>query len=211
MEDIHTMSKQATRFSNTASKTASHAASDAATRAPASAHHSFTATLQASESRIYQTHLVVPHEIASVLLDEGAKRVVATLTAGGMTVEYQCGLIPRGGGKTVIMVNKEHRSKLGIDSGAAVHVQLRKDKSEYGLAMPEELGELLKQDADGDRLFHALPEGRQRTLLYIVSSVKNSARRIERAIAIVEHLKLRNGKLDYKQLYNDLKMSKRFE
>ncbi len=173
--------------------------------------YQFTATLQASESKIYQTHVVVPSEIASAFLAEDTKRVVATLTANGKYVEYQCGLIPRGNGKTVIMVNKDHRTNLSIDAGNNVVVQLRNDESKYGLEMPEELAELLKQDTEGDRFFHALPEGKQRTLLYIVFSMKNPTRRIERAIAIVEHLKAHGGKIDYKQLYNDLKVSKRFE
>lgn len=171
----------------------------------------FEATLQSSESKIYQTHVVVPNEIASHFLAEGTKRVVAMLIAENMSMEYQCGLIPRGKGKTVIMVNKDYRTKLNIDAGSKVIVQLRKDDSEYGLEMPEELAELLRQDAEGDRLFHTLPEGKQRTLLYIVSSMKNPTRRIERAIAVVEHLKAREGKIDYRQLYNDLKVSKRFE
>jgi uncharacterized 2Fe-2S/4Fe-4S cluster protein (DUF4445 family) len=164
----------------------------------------FTSTLEGSESRIYQTHVVVPSEIASALLALDAKRVVATVESNTASVEYQCGLIPRGKGKTVIMVNKEHRSTLSIDAGSAVRVELRKDESEYGLEMPEELAELFKQDEDGSRFFYALPEGKRRTLIYIVSSVKNSTRRIERAIAVVEHLKARSGKLDYKALYNDL-------
>jgi hypothetical protein len=176
--------------------------------------YEFTATLQGSESKIYQTHLVVPPEVASALLEHDAKRVVATLHSSSVeyrSVEYQCGLIPRGGGKHVIMVNKEHRTRLKVGEGVAVLVRLCKDESEYGLAMPEELAELLRQDAEGNRWFHALSEGKRRTLLYIISSVKNSARRIERAIVIVEHLKVRQGKVDYKQLYNDLKVSKRFE
>lgn len=172
---------------------------------------SFEAALQSSESKIYQTHVVVPNEIASHFLADGTKRVVAMLIAENMSVEYQCGLIPRGKGKTVIMVNKDYRTKLNIDAGSKVIVQLRKDDSEYGLEMPEELAELLKQDTEGDRLFHTLPEGKQRTLLYIVSSMKNPTRRIERAIAVVEHLKAREGKIDYRQLNNDLKVSKRFE
>lgn len=171
----------------------------------------FEATLHDSESKIYQTHIIVPSDIASGLLEEGSKRVVAIVSTEGESVEYQCGLIPRGKGKTVIMVNKDIRTKLRIDAGSNVRVRLRKDESEYGLEMPEELAELLRQDGEGSRWFHALPEGKQRTLIYIVSSMKNSTRRIERALTIVEHLKAREGGVDYKQLNHDLKASKRFE
>jgi hypothetical protein len=177
----------------------------------ASSLQAFTAMLEGSASRIYQTHVVVPSEMASALLAMDAKRVIAVVESATAVVEYQCGLIPRGGGKTVIMVNKEHRSTLSIDAGSTVRVTLKKDESKYGLAMPEELAELLKQDSDGERFFHALPEGKRRTLIYAVSSVKNSTRRIERAIAIIEHLKARSGSVDYKALYGEIQASKRFE
>jgi Domain of unknown function (DUF1905)/Bacteriocin-protection, YdeI or OmpD-Associated len=175
------------------------------------ATHEFESVLAASESNIYQTHLVVPSEIVSAFSAEKTKRVVATIRVESETHEYQCGLIPRGKGKVVIMVNKEIRAKLRIDAGSRVQVRLRKDESEYGLEMPEELAELMRQDEEGNRLFHALTEGKQRSLLYVVSSVKNSERRIERSITVIEHLKEHGGTIDSKRLYNDLNRSKRFE
>jgi Domain of unknown function (DUF1905)/Bacteriocin-protection, YdeI or OmpD-Associated len=175
------------------------------------AEYSFEGTLDASESKIYQTHILVPATIASALLSHGAKRVVATIKSNDGDYQYQCGLIPFGKGKTGIMVNKHIRTTLKLQEGTKVHVHLQKDTSEYGLAMPEEFEELLRQDEDGSRLFHALSQGKQRTLLYIVSSVKNSERRIERAVTVMQHLKEHQGKVDYKNLYENLKVSKRFE
>ncbi|MCU0427887.1 MAG: YdeI/OmpD-associated family protein [Candidatus Kapabacteria bacterium] len=173
--------------------------------------YSFEGVLESSASKIYQTHVIVPSEIASALLAKDVKRVVATLYVGEQSHEYQCGLIPRGKGKTVIMVNKEIRRMLRIDAGAKVTVTLRQDDSEYGLEMPEELAELMRQDEEGNRLFHALTEGKQRTLLYVVSSVKKSERRIERAMVLLDHLKKQQGKIDYKKLYQELKVSNRYE
>lgn len=171
--------------------------------------YKFEAVMEASESKIYQTHLTVPPEIASSFLTAKAKRVVAILHVNEQIHEYQCGLIPRGKGKTVIMVNKEIRSKLKIDAGSRVQVRLRTDESEYGLEMPEEFAELMRQDEEGSRLFHALTEGKQRSLIYIVSSQKKSERRIERAIVILEHLKQFHGTVHSKQLYSELNTSKR--
>jgi uncharacterized protein YdeI (YjbR/CyaY-like superfamily) len=87
-----------------------------------------------------------------------------------------------------------------------VSVLLKKDESEYGLPMPEELQELLLQDEEGDRLFHALTIGKQRTLLYIVGSVKDTGKRISRALAIVNHLKATGGKIDYKKLNEAIRL-----
>lgn len=202
-----------TSSTSSAKKASKPTSKEVASKEVVSKHdeYSFESVMEASESRIYQTHLIVPADIASALLANDAKRVVATLHAREHQYEYQCGLIPRGKGKTVIMVNKEIRTKLKIDAGARVKIQLRKDESEYGLAMPEELAELMHQDEEGNRLFHALTEGKQRSLLYVVSSQKNPQRRIERAIVVIEHLKAHNGKVDSKQLYQELKVSNRYE
>jgi uncharacterized protein YdeI (YjbR/CyaY-like superfamily) len=66
--------------------------------------------------------------------------------------------------------------------------------------MPEELAELLAQDEEGDRLFHALTPGKLRTLLYLVGQPKSSDIRLHRALVVVEHLKTNQGKIDYKKL-----------
>src|SRR2546428_1814742 len=83
-----------------------------------------------------------------------------------------------------IFVNKQVREKLGILEGDRVKVELRKDESKYGLPMPRELKEVLKQDAEGDRLFHALTAGKQRTILYYVGKAKDVDRRIHYALVV---------------------------
>ena len=99
----------------------------------------------------------------------------------------------------------ELRDKLGLKLGMQVQASLRKDDSEYGLPMPEELAELLQQDEDGNALFHALTPGKQRTLLYIVGSPKTSDTRLRRAIVVVEHLKSNGGKINFRRLNEDMK------
>lgn len=86
-----------------------------------------------------------------------------------------------------------------------VQATLRKDDSKYGLPMPEEMQEVLDSDEEGNRLFHALTPGKQRTLLYIAGFPKTSDKRISRAIVIVEHLKANHGKIDFKMLNQALK------
>ena len=120
-----------------------------------------------------------------------ARRVVATLN--GM-VSYQCALMPKDG-EFFIVVNKKHRDKLGIILGDTVHVELVRDESKYGLPMPEELREVLDQDPEGDRLFHALTPGNQRTMLYYIGKWKDIDRRIHYALTLVEHLKRNDGKI----------------
>ncbi len=116
-------------------------------------------------------------------------------------------MLPQANGSFVISVNATVRKKHNLSFGDEVDVKLEKDSTKYGLPMPEELAELLRQDKEGNRLIHALTPGKRRTLLYIVGAVKNPDARARRAAVIVHHLKLNNGSINYRQLYQQLKIS----
>jgi hypothetical protein len=162
----------------------------------------FAATIEISGNKLWGAHFTVPDWVAKPLTGDNNRRVVCILNE---KTRYQCALLPKGDGSFLIMVNKKNRDQLGLKPGSRVQVSLRRDDSEYGLPMPEEFAELLAQDEEGSRLFHALTPGKLRTLLYIVGQPKNSDNRLARALAVVEHLKSNGGKIDYKKLYADLK------
>lgn len=113
--------------------------------------------------------------------------------------------MPLGDGNFFINVNKQLRNKLKVNDGDEICVSLVKDESEYGLPLPDEFKELLEQDSLGNTIFHALTAGKQRTLLYIIGKPKSADLRIRNGIAILEHLKRTNGKINYKQLNLDIK------
>ena len=165
----------------------------------------FSSTLEESNNKLWGCHFGVPEVIARVFIDGDDRRVVCTLNE---KTEYQCALLPKGDGSFLITVNKKLRDRLGLKIGMKVSVSLKKDESQYGLPMPEELEEVLRQDEEGSRLFHALTPGKLRTLLYIAGHVKNTDARIARAVAIVEHLKANDGKINYRQLNEDLRNQK---
>ena len=172
---------------------------------PSKAEYKFTSTLERSDNKLWGCHFLVPKNIAEKLIDAEDRRVVCTIND---SVEYQCAILHYGNGRHVISVNKKLRDTLRIDVGSEVQVLLRKDESEYGLPLPEELEELFKQDKEGKKIFHALTPGKQRTLLYIVGSAKSSEKRIMRSIIIVNHLKANKGKIDYKKLTASLKSAR---
>ncbi|MBC7390145.1 MAG: DUF1905 domain-containing protein [Opitutaceae bacterium] len=164
----------------------------------------FTAVLEKFEGNLWSYYLVVPVSIAlPYISDDGDRRVVCTLNN---QTEFQCALMHKGDGNFFININKKIRDSLKLKLATQVSVSLRKDESEYGLPMPDELNETLLQDEDGHEIFHALSPGKQRTLIYIASSVKDTQKRINRAIAIVTHLKSTNGKINFKQLNELLKI-----
>ena len=132
---------------------------------------------------------------------ETSRRVVCTING---TESFQCALLPFDG-DFVIIVNKAKRNKLKIGAGDKITVELKADDSKYGLPMPPELKEVLKQDREGSKLFHSLTAGRQRSLLYLVGKVKNIDRRIHTALLVIEHLKKNEGRIDGNTLHSELK------
>jgi len=165
--------------------------------------YSFATALEKFEANLWNYHIKVPVNVCQIFLDNASPRVVCELNG---ILNFQCGLMPKGDGSYFININKKIRDTLLLNVGTALQVKLWKDESEYGLPMPEEFKELLLIDEEGNELFHSLTSGKQRTLLYIVGNVKNSDIRIKRAIVIVDHLKLHNGKIDFKKLGQAMKI-----
>ena len=137
----------------------------------------------------------------SFKFEKGSRRVVCTLNG---TETFPCALMPHDGA-FFLMVNKATRARLGVVAGDLVTVEIVKDESKYGMPMPEELQEVLDQDAEGDRLFHALTPGKQRSMLYFIGKIKDIDRRIHTALIFLEHLKRNDGKIDHARLTEDLK------
>ena len=169
--------------------------------APPSKPVKFTAVLEASAEAAGWHFIPVSREIGERFPSDGrSRRVVCTINA---KETIQCALMP-GGDRFVILVNKRVRNSLGIVAGDTVKLSLVADTSRYGLPMPEEFSEVLAQDADGEKLFHALTPGKQRSLIFAVSSGKDVDRRIHRALIVLEHLKDNDGKIENKKLYHEL-------
>ena len=162
----------------------------------------FTATLEKSHNKLWGSHVHVPKSIALKLVKPKSRRVIRTLNG---SAEHQCALIPFGEGLFVLSVNKRWCDTLHLEIGSKVRVGLRKDDSKYGLPVPEELKELFRQDKEGNRLFHALTIGKQRTLLYIIGSSRTPDARAWKASIIVRHLRENNGKIHYGELSQALK------
>ena len=143
-----------------------------------------------------------PPEIGE-LFETGSptRRVVCTLNESHT---YQCALMPNKGVFS-IGVSKVIREKLGLAEGDLVKVRLEQDTSTYGAPMPEEFQEVLNQDDEGDRLFHALTAGKQRSLIYLIGGVKNIDKRIHLALTVLEHLKKNDGNVVGDKLHEEMK------
>ncbi|MFY0594449.1 DUF1905 domain-containing protein [Roseivirga sp.] len=161
----------------------------------------FETTLEHFDWNIWGYHLPVNQEITKKMSSENHRRVKCVLN-GSITVF--CALMPIDNG-SYILVNKTNRTKLNLDIGDRVEVAIEKDTSEYGIPIPESLLVLLDQDDVGSKYFHALTPGKQRSLIYLVSKVKSVDKQINKGLAVLDHLKDVQGKLDFKMLNEKIK------
>jgi len=101
--------------------------------------------------------------------------------------------------KGYISLNAKRLTTLHLKKGDAVDVLLKKDDSEFGAEVPEELAEVFAQDQEGFQRFEKLVAGKQRFIIRHVTAVKNSQLKIERALALLNNLKkLPPGKETFK-------------
>ena len=146
--------------------------------------------------------LIIDRKYVDRLGFEGkSRRVLCSIKSAEA---FPCALMPWGD-IFYIMVNKLRRAELGLNVGDRVNVILEKDESKYGMPMPEELDEVMKQDPDGSKLFHFLTAGKQRSMMYYIAKIKDIDNRIHTSLILMEHLKKNDGKVIYEILSEDLK------
>jgi Bacteriocin-protection, YdeI or OmpD-Associated/Domain of unknown function (DUF1905) len=119
----------------------------------------------------------------------GGNKVTRFICAINNHVPFQAGMVALGNGSGYIALSKAKLKQIGAKRGDEVFVVLIKDESEFGLNMPKELEELLKQDEEGKRRFYLLSKSKQRYIIYHINQVKNSQLRIERALRLINNLK----------------------
>ena len=161
---------------------------------------SFHGRLEKFDNSLWSYHIKIPKRILKELEALNIKRMVCTIQGTG---PIYAGAMPAGNGVYFIKLNKDWVTKGDWSIGDELLVDIAKDRSDYGLPMPEELELTLAQDEEGSEFFHSLTPGKQRSLIYIISKIKNQELRISRSTIIVDHLKEENGSLDFRRL-NDL-------
>jgi hypothetical protein len=166
----------------------------------------FQGTLTAFDYNHWQYHFPVPDEVAEAMIRGDNRRVLAWIEEEG---PFHVALM-KAKEYWYILVSKNLRKKLGLIEDSPCNISLEQDQSEYGHEVPEEFEVLLDQDEEGQKYFDSLTPGKQRSLIYLVTKVKNPESRMKKSLAILHHLKVAEGKLDFKQLnewikhYNNL-------
>jgi hypothetical protein len=131
-------------------------------------------------------YLEVPPKVVKALGGKFRLRLICTLNGRH---SFHCGLMALGGGSGYLTLSRQRMAEIGARPGDSLRVALRVDESKYGMEMPREFREVLRQDREGRKRFEALKPGKQRTILYHVAGTKDVDRRIDRSLRLVENLK----------------------
>lgn len=153
---------------------------------------------------LWNFRVYVPEAISNSLIDEN-RRVLCSINS---EPHFHAALMPDRVNGFFIMINKDLRKKLGINEGDELTVCIEKDRSEYGMFVPEAFKELKYQDPEGSTLFHQLSMGKQRTLLHLMAKPKSESKQIEKTLIIFDYLKSVQGNLDFKELNEAFKNSR---
>lgn len=148
------------------------------------------------ESDLWSYYVAIPKSIGDQFIDGEDRRIICTINTAD---PIHSALMPKGDVYSVY-VKKEFMKKYALNEGDEVEVQLEKDRSEYGMPVPESFRVLLDQDQEGSMYFHELTRGKQRNLIHIVGKVKNVDSQLAKGLAIMHHLKEAKGELDFKRL-----------
>ncbi|MBA3971808.1 MAG: DUF1905 domain-containing protein [Bacteroidetes bacterium] len=157
------------------------------------------------KTKIYKLeHLVGTHyfEVPPDIIDAlGGKFKMRLLCTVNDKLTFQGGLVALGNGSGYVSINMSRLKKLGLKFKDEVKISLKKDESEYGMTLSDELKELLAQDEEGLRRFKMLTPGKQRYIIHYVNTVKSSQLRIERAILLITNLKkTKEGKESFRAM-----------
>jgi hypothetical protein len=151
---------------------------------------------------LWSYHFPVPEDIARLFISGSERRVICTINQAHT---MHSAIMPDKG-NWFIMINRVLKEKLRLNVGDKVRIALEKDSSEFGMPMPEEMQICMDMDESGKAFFLNLTPGKQRSLIYIVSKVKNPELKIRKSLAILHHLNVNKGKLDYKMLNETFKL-----
>lgn len=163
----------------------------------------FDSVLERTQGEGHWYILRASREIVEPLgLSGNSRRVVCTLNDSR---SIQCALFPIKAGGFFITVSKKLREQLRLSEGDTVRLSLAKDTSKYGLPLPKELKEVMRQDATGNKLFHALTPGNQRLSIRLIDMAQDIEKRIRRSLILMEYLKSKDGSFVYNEIANALK------
>jgi Bacteriocin-protection, YdeI or OmpD-Associated/Domain of unknown function (DUF1905) len=131
-------------------------------------------------------YVIVPETLIQSFLEKGMKRAIGIIE----NEAFHCAFMPKKEGGYFINIGSKICKTLNLKLGDEISLSFKEDTTEYQFEMPEEFAEVLYQDTDAFSIFNNLTDGNKRGIIYLVTLVKSSDKRIERALKIAEKLKM---------------------
>jgi hypothetical protein len=131
-------------------------------------------------------YVMVDENIVGSFTLKGSKRAICVIDSE----HFHCAFMPKKEGGYFINLGSTICKKLKLKEGDEITLSFKEDDSEFQFEMPEEFSEVLYQDPDADAVFQGLTDGNKRGLIYVITLVKSSEKRIERALKVAEKLKM---------------------
>lgn len=143
-------------------------------------------------------YMFIPERIIDFFESGFNKRLIANVNG---KIQWQCGFMSLSKGNGYISITNKRMKSLGVTEGSEIELELTEDFSTYGVEVAEEFQAVLDQDIEGHMRFESLKPALQRYMLNYVSAVKNTDKRLERAIMLIGNLKLLPpGKEEFRQM-----------
>ncbi|MBX2829129.1 MAG: YdeI/OmpD-associated family protein [Flavobacteriaceae bacterium] len=142
----------------------------------------------------------IPDIIAESFINQGHKRVLVKASLRDKTHTVHAAL-QKIKGQYRIMFGKSNQKAIDLTPGESFYMQLFEDTSKYGVEMPEEFQAVLDSDPEASDFFEQLTPGKKRGLIYTILRYKSSQTRIDKALILMENLKL--GITDMKEMLKD--------
>mgnify|MGYP002777120625 CR=1 FL=1 len=117
-----------------------------------------------------------------------ATRLVCTLNKH---LQLHCGLSHLGNGNFFIIIAGRHVKTLKVKQGDIISFTLKPDDNPLGIDMPEVVEALLEQDERLKEKFNTFTDGKKRSLLFLVSRIKDIDKQVAAAIDFIN----RDGRL----------------
>jgi Bacteriocin-protection, YdeI or OmpD-Associated/Domain of unknown function (DUF1905) len=131
-------------------------------------------------------YVLVDENIVSTFTLKDSKRAICTIGSEA----FHCAFMPKKEGGHFINLGTNICKQLKLKEGDLITLSFKEDDSEFQFEMPEEFLEVLYQDPDADAVFQGLTDGNKRGLIYVITLVKSSEKRIERSLKVAEKLKI---------------------
>jgi Bacteriocin-protection, YdeI or OmpD-Associated/Domain of unknown function (DUF1905) len=128
---------------------------------------------------------MVEDSIVQLYAEKKSKRAICIIE----NTRFHCAFMPKKEGGYFINLGSKICKELNLKVGSQVALTFEEDTSDFQFEMPEEFAEVLALDPDADTVFQNLSDGNKRGLIYLVTLLKTSEKRIERALKVAEKLK----------------------